>query len=155
MSDYNHVQPGTTVRWILLGMLLFFALFATTLWATGVEDAAGMLLPCVPLLLLFPLFHSLGVHVTRDEIRLRFGIGLIRKRIPLEDVRETALVENHWWNGWGIKKIRHGWLYNVSGFQAVELRTMRGRVYRIGSDEPRALKAAVDARLEAKPGERA
>jgi hypothetical protein len=56
-------------------------------------------------------------------------------------------VKNQWWWGWGIRLIPGGWLYNVSGLDAVELKMKNGRVYRIGTDEPRKLAEFIQAKL--------
>ncbi len=42
------------------------------------------------------------------------------------------------------------WLFNVSGRDAVELKMKSGRTYRIGTDRPDALEAAVRAAREEK-----
>jgi len=54
-------------------------------------------------------------------------------------------VHNHWYYGRGIKLTPHGWLFNVSGFDAVEIQLKNGRKYRIGTDEPDALLAAIES----------
>jgi len=91
------------------------------------------------------VFHALTVSVSRDAIVLRFGIGLIRKRFAVADVQKVVTVRNHWYYGWGIKLTPHGWLYNVSGFDAVEIQLSNGRKYRIGTDEPAELCSAIGA----------
>jgi len=91
------------------------------------------------------LFHSLTVQVSRDEILLTFGIGLIRKRFVVADIQSCAAVRNRWYYGWGVKLTPHGWLYNVSGFDAVEIELRNGRKYRIGTDEPAELLAAIQS----------
>ena len=35
------------------------------------------------------------------------------------------------------------WIYNVSGFDAIELTMKNGKIYRIGTDEPEKLEAAI------------
>jgi len=40
------------------------------------------------------------------------------------------------------------WIYNVSGFGAVELIMKNGRVYRIGTNVPRELEDAIKAVLK-------
>ena len=40
--------------------------------------------------------------------------------------------------------IRNGWLYNVSGFDAVELELASGKLCRIGTDEPGRLLHAIE-----------
>ena len=46
--------------------------------------------------------------------------------------------------GWGLRRTRRGWLYNVSGFDAVLLRLTNGRSVMVGTDEPRRLKTAIE-----------
>ena len=41
----------------------------------------------------------------------------------------------------------HGWLFNVSGVQAVEICLRSGRKYRMGTDEPERLADAIRANL--------
>ena len=45
--------------------------------------------------------------------------------------------------GWGIRYPFDGWLYNVSGLQAVELTVKGEGNLRIGTDEPETLVAAL------------
>ena len=42
---------------------------------------------------------------------------------------------------------RNGWLFNVSGLQAVEIFLRSGKKYRIGTDEPERLVEAIRANL--------
>ena len=91
------------------------------------------------------LFHSLNVRVDAEFVRVRFGIGLVRKKFRLADIEQASSSQSRWFNGWGIKKIRGGWLFNVSGFKTVELKMKNGRRYLIGTDEPKKLAAAIEA----------
>ena len=67
------------------------------------------------------LFGSLTIEILDGELCCRFGIGLIRKRFPLRHVVAVETVRNSWIWGWGIRYTPHGWLFNVSGLDAVEL----------------------------------
>ena len=51
-----------------------------------------------------------------------------------------------------MRIIPRGRLYNVGGVDAVELEMDNGRVVRVGTDQPDALLAAVNAALEAQEG---
>ena len=95
----------------------------------------------------FVLFHSLTVRVSRNVIAISFGVGLIRKNFVVDDIQSAAIVKNHWYNGWGIKWIRGGWLYNVSGLDAVEIKVKSGRRYRIGTDQPCDLFEAIESKI--------
>ena len=86
---------------------------------------------------------SLTAVVSSDDVRVWFGIGLIRRRIALNRIASVSAVTNHWIYGWGIRWIPGGWLWNVSGLDGVELSLTNGRPFRIGSDEPEQLAAAI------------
>jgi hypothetical protein len=91
------------------------------------------------------LFWSLTVELRPSTLRLKFGPGLIRKTIPLTKIQGCRTVRNPWYYGWGIHLTPRGWLYNVSGFEAVELDLTGGRHFRIGTDEPDKLCQAIMA----------
>lgn len=139
MTAYHHTQPGTAIR---ISMLL--AMLALALTASQSEaPRLSLLLVGATLLVALLLFHSLTVTVTNDQVTLSFGIGAIRKTIPCARIRSARIVRNTWYYGWGIHLIPNGWLYNVSGFDAVELTLDNGRIVRIGTDKPQELLAAV------------
>jgi len=89
------------------------------------------------------LFASLTVVVGDAAVFVRFGPGLIRRSFALTDIRAVRTVRNRWYYGWGIRLLPRGWLYNVSGLDAVEIELADGRAHRIGTDEPEALAAAI------------
>ena len=94
------------------------------------------------------LFPTLTAVVERDRVRCFFGLGLVRREIPLGDVQAVSVVNNPWIYGWGLRLIPGGWLWNVSGFDAVELRLQSGKLFRIGTDEPDALRDAIANALQ-------
>jgi hypothetical protein len=140
---YEHRQPG----WLLLGMMGGAAVLLLIVMSQEhyVPWYAGI--PLVVLALAAYLFSGLTVRVDHTSVGVRFGPGLIRKTFSIGDIASCSRVRNRWWYGWGIRKIPGGWLYNVSGLDAVELKMKGGRVYRIGTDEPRALEEAVTQRI--------
>jgi len=93
------------------------------------------------------LFASLTVEIDEEFLTVRFGPGLIRKTIPLRLIVGYQPVRNHWYHGWGIRKVPGGWMYNVSGLDAVELRLQDGSAFRVGTDDPRGLIEALQTRL--------
>jgi hypothetical protein len=141
---YRHTQFG----WVIAGVMLASGLFLMGL-AVKLQKA-GLVAPVVGVLLLVVgvLFCSLTVELRGGWLECWFGPGLMRRRIRLEDVREVEVVRNRWWYGWGIRVTPHGWLWNVSGLDAVELRFRDGKKFRIGTDEPEKLAAAIRRAIE-------
>jgi len=90
-------------------------------------------------------FSTLTVSINEEYLKIKFGYGIFRKRYLLKEIASVKIVKNHWYYGWGIKywAPRRMWVYNVSGFDAVEIEMRNGRVKRIGTDEPRKLEQAI------------
>jgi hypothetical protein len=107
------------------------------------------LIPAVITLLLILLFKDLTVTVNDQEVDVRYGVGLIKKTIPLDQVESCRKVRNHWIQGWGIRYGRGYVMYTISGLDAVEL-VLKGkaRKVRIGTDEPDELCEAINSRLK-------
>jgi hypothetical protein len=139
---YRHRQVGTLMLWglgigcVLTALPLLFlgsrALIVAT-WVTVILTLACMV-----------LFGTLTVEVDPDRVSVAFGPGWIRRRFAVADIRGARAVRNRWYYGWGIRLTPEGWLFNVSGLDAVELDLADGRKFRIGTDEPRELLAAIE-----------
>ncbi len=139
---YRHTQIGwltltvAGLMALLLGPALYAAEITLGLWGLGAV-----------LVLLVAVFGSLTVAVDDEQVLVRFGSGLLKKRIPLADVRRFEAVRNPWYYGWGWRLYPGGVLYNVSGLDAVELVLHGGKRLRIGTNEPKELALALETRL--------
>jgi len=152
MHHYENTQPGAFIRVMTGSWVFFFGVLAVVMLVLGQKEAAiGLgvvtVMAAVILGIVYALFHSLTVRVSRSDIALSFGVGLIRKQFPIGDISSASIVQNRWYNGFGIRKIRGGWLYNVSGFDAIEIQLKNERKYRIGTNQPKELLAAVELAL--------
>jgi hypothetical protein len=139
MSDfYQHKQVGATMLIACTTIAAFIGI------AIGTRGAVWPVLGAIAILALVAwIFSSLTVAVDTGELSWYFGPGLWRYRIARNTIQSVAIVQNHWWNGFGIR-MRAGWrLYNVSGFNAVEVHLQSGEIVRLGTDDPRGLVAAL------------
>ena len=130
------------------GLIFFFVAHIAPLSSIIIFATLG--LPGLILFLAALLFYNLTVEVDDTEVRFAFGIGLIRKNYPLSDIAACQPVRNRALYGWGIHLTPHGWLYNVSGLDAVEIEFGNGKKIRLGTDEPAQLARAIDAALSVK-----
>jgi len=136
--SYRHTQVG----YFLIGALGAGAalISASLVFGNGPHAlvfAVGGLGLC---LLLFP---TLTAVVQGDTLCCFFGLGLIRRQIPVREILSVSVVKNPWIYGWGLRSIPGGWLWNVSGSEAVELRLRDGKRFRIGTDEASVLREAI------------
>ena len=90
------------------------------------------------------LLTSLTVRVTGDRVDWRFGPGVVRFSLPLAEITNVAVTRTPLWAGIGIHWIFTGWVYNVSGRDAVVLTRRDGSKVWIGTDEPDRLAAAIE-----------
>ena len=134
-GSYKHTQRGTLILAATLGLAAIF--IGVGMADTGVKP----LWVSVPILIVCAwLFHSLTIEITDRELCWRFGPGLIRKKVSLSEIVSATPVNNG--SSWGIHwSPRLGWLYNVSGFDAVLITLRSGKKFALGTDEPQALAA--------------
>ena len=138
MNKYEHTQIG----YLLLVLYSVVILFVDYLNITVGYNPISLLVLLIMLIVL-ALFATLTISVDDQMIRLQFGVGVIRKRFLLRDIETYQVVKNPWYYGWGIRYTPRGWLFNVSGFSAIELQMKSGKRYRIGTDDPEGLARAV------------
>jgi hypothetical protein len=134
---YRHTQVG----WQVYGALIPLSLLLIGGLVTREVEVLAILLTI--LAAAFAFFGWLSININARRMLIKFGIGLIIRRIPLDAIRGFAPVKNPWYYGWGIRFTPHGILYNVSGFEAVEILLDDGRRVRVGTDEPAALVRAL------------
>jgi len=140
---YKHTQFGWVTIGVCGGLIVFLNLLPKPVPGfTEVLLLASLLLVAVLL-----MKDTLTVEVDKTHVRVKFGIGWIRKNFPLDEIASVQPVRNRWWWGWGIRLIPGGWLYNVSGLDAVELVLENRKIFRIGTDEPRVLADFIRARM--------
>jgi len=147
--SYSHTQVG----WWLIVILGVVCLAILAIFS-GIDIGRQSLPPTdariigwvvfATLVITGALLTSLTVHVTSDRVDWRFGPGVVRFSLPLAEITNVTTARTPLWAGIGIHWIFSGWVYNVSGRDAVELTKRDGSKVWIGTDEPVALAAAIE-----------
>lgn len=145
-AEYKHTQIGYLIL-IVFGIAILFLIYLAIV--TRFDLITSVVL--IVLLICSGLFATLTVKVNDALIELQFGPGVIRKKFSLKDISVCRVVKNPWYYGWGIHFIPWGWLFNVSGFSAVEFEMKNGRRYRIGTDDPEGLAKAIEQAMSDTP----
>lgn len=131
-------QIGTSTLVIISTIALLVA------WLNTSDIALSLVLLGMVLI----LFYKLDIQVNDQNLKFGFGIGLIHRSIPLNQIIEAKAVKNPLWSGWGIRMHPAYTLYNVSGFDAVEL-TLKGkrRKVRIGTNVAQELSQYINEKV--------
>jgi len=142
---YEHTQAGWPMRLALLGGAVVFIVLALAPQLTRTPAPPMVLLAGGALIAVLGwAWSSLTVRIQDGALHVRFGMGWPRKTVPLAEISAVEITRTTFLEGWGLHRTRRGWLYNVSGFDAVLLQLVNGQSMMIGTDEPRRLKAAIE-----------
>ena len=154
MTKYEHTQIGYLIISVLFAATVFVAI-------TGIiapSDRGVLLIDAIIELILLIcaiVFSKLTIKIDEETLQACFGIGLICKKVPLTEIVGCEPIRIRWWYGWGIHLTPYGWLYNVSGLDAVVIRLRNGRKFALGTDDPQALVDAIErliSRIQLNPG---
>lgn len=145
MKSYSHFQ----FAWVIVvGSAVLFLLIFLYL-RNRPESFSNMMWSGIVLFAVVVLFFGLKVKIVDSKLSLVYGVGVIRKTINLQNVESCEVSSYGWLSGFGIRVLRSGVLYNVSGTKAVTLK-MKGksRFVMVGTDEPEELKKAIDQSIQ-------
>ena len=136
MTHYEHTQIGQVIIWAVLAIILI---------ANGglIGHHAAPAIISIILLVCLVLFYRLKITIDNENLCASFGPGIIRKRVRLAEIVRCEPIRIRWWYGWGIHMTPFGWLYNVSGLDAVAITLRDGRKFALGTDDPHGLVAAI------------
>ncbi len=89
------------------------------------------------------VFSSLTIAIRDGQLSWWFGPGVVKKTVPLSTIVSAEPTTTSLLAGWGIHLTMRGWLYNVSGRQAVLVTQEDGKRFLLGTDEPDSLAQAI------------
>lgn len=139
-QNYRHTQFGTV---IVVAVGIGFGAAVVGLVLAGGPAAFTATFVGV-FILTMALTSWMTVEVSDGQLRWWMGIGLISGSVRVNKIAEVQAVRNPWYYGWGMHLTRDGWLYNVSGTEAILVKTDDGKRFRLGTDEPQRLVEVVN-----------
>lgn len=149
MTSYKHTQIGYLMLVVNIAVVALFVWILSMAAAEPVSvDSGTNLFVTLIMALVVGILASvstLTVSIDDKYLRVRFGYGIFRKKFALDDLVSAKHVKTHWYYGWGVRLWMWPkmWIFNVSGFDAIEITTKSGQVYCIGTDDPVALERAI------------
>ena len=144
MTRYDHTQTG-----YVMVCVLFVAAYAVASSRFFEASSARQISLVISVLFLIAIivFYKLTITIENETLCASFGVGLIRKKLPVSEIAGCELIRIRWWYGWGIYLTPDGWLYNVAGWDAVAITLRDGRKFAFGTDDPDGLVAAIRAAI--------
>lgn len=139
-SEYPYQEVQIAWPFVIGGAALFCVLILLAVILDQPIAAAAALI----LALIVMFFSSMKTIVTDRQLEIRFGpLPLITRTVPLREIESASVSRARWWNGWGVRMISHGWLYNTLSLNVVELELLRDGRLQIGTVDPVRLRDAI------------
>jgi len=88
--------------------------------------------------------YRLRITIDENNFSLSFGPGVFEKTYELTTITNCKPVTNKWRYGYGMRRLKDAWLYNVSWLEAAEL-TFTGdeKKVRVGTQNPEEICAKI------------
>jgi len=139
MQTYEHTQRA---QWMVL--LLAVIAVAMAMGAFIYGPLQMLFLPAI-IVLIAIAFTTLSTRVDANGVSWAFTLGWPSYHVAFSEIDTLDVTTtNFWLEGYGIHwTIWHGWLWNVSGYGAVMIRTRDGSRVTIGTDDPQGLFEAI------------
>lgn len=139
-------QFGTVSVLIVLPLLLLFTGMLIKSDLTNSPDFYVHIILVLIFIICLLFFYKLTIFVSSSHVTFKLGIGVIRKSYKISDISTCRPVFNSVLNGIGIRMLPNGWLYNVSGLEAIELRFHnKASVVRIGTNKPEEISRLIQS----------
>jgi hypothetical protein len=143
--SYRHRQVGLLFGIVAVTVLIGGLILVRTLSLHGEQYSWLMVgLPVVITVATLALFSVLEISIDERALTWRFLPVFITKSVSLADILEAKPTRTSFIYGWGIHYTDRGWLYNVSGLDAVHVRMRDGKQFMLGTDEPAELANAIN-----------
>jgi hypothetical protein len=143
VTRYEHTQTGHVIIWPLLAIIV---VAGGGLLGSSAHGEAPLVISTI-LLISLVLFYKLTITIENGVLCASFGIGIIRKRLELAEIVGCEPIRIRWWYGWGIHLTPYGWLYNVSGLNAVAITLRDDRKFALGTNDPHGLVRAIQTAI--------
>lgn len=137
METKNYSQYGTFTVIIMLPFLLFsLGMLIISGFSSGPMTIIALFLIMIFLIVLSS-FYKLTITLDNEYVSFSLGIGLFGKSYKISDIKSCKPVRNSVLYSVGIHMLPNGWLYNVTGREAIELQfNNKKSVVRIGTNQP-------------------
>ena len=136
-TGYQEVQHSAWV-WLLFPVSAF-QVSAPMLIKMPTSTAAALFAAGILVMLLAFSFAKLSVYDTGFGLRVQFGpLQIFGTEVDYQQIRSIARERTSLLDGWGLRRCRGGWLYNVWGFDCIKVQ-LDEKVVRIGTQRPEEL----------------
>ncbi len=143
--DYDHTQ--TSPLFLLLAAI-GIGFFVGGSQADGQKLSLALFSIGAVWFLLALSFRQLICRDEGDHLRISFGpLPIFRRKLLYARLEKVEVSRSRLLDGWGIHLCtRGGWVWNLWGFDCVDIDFTGGKKLRLGTDDPESLAAFLNSR---------
>jgi len=148
MIKYRRFQFG----WIISIIYLIFVIWMTFAyiyqWGNNPVDKYGYIFFMILFGGILSAFYGMTIIVTDKQVKIKLGIGLYTKKIELSSIKSVNTLTYPLYCGYGIRIVKNGLLFNVSGRHAVEIKFKNKKnVILIGTEDWEKLRDTIESNI--------
>ena len=148
MIKYRRFQFGWVITIIFLIVIVWMTFAYIYQWGNNPVDKYGYIFFIILFGGILLGFYGMTIIVTDRQIKIKLGIGFYTKKIDLSTIRSVNTMTYPFYCGYGIRIVKNGLLFNVSGRHAVEIKFKNKKnVILIGSDDWEKLQSTIEETL--------
>jgi hypothetical protein len=149
MKKYSSFQFGWLVVIVFLIVIAWITVAYMFQWGNNPVPEAAYIVFLVMFFGTMLFFYGMTVIVDEKQVIIKLGIGIYKRKIDLSSIQSVESVTYPSYYGYGIRLIRNGILYNVSGNHAVRLTFKNSkRMILIGTNDWDNLKAVIEEKIK-------
>jgi len=151
MQEYKYTQFGTLSVILMVPVLILIIIMLFMVGQKDLIQSLVLIFLAVTFLICLLIFYKMTIRINDTHVIFRMGIGLITKEYELSQIKGCKPVRNSLLEAIGIRKIQGGWLYNVTGVEAVEISFKNKKhIVRIGSNKSGEISAIINKLTDSK-----
>ena len=148
--QYSHTQSATSIRIVTVVVLIWFTgMYATIVYSNGFnnEGALGIQAAAVMLGVILYLLWDLTIQINDGKLIHWFGPRFWQRSYEIDSIKEVTPSSSTWWQGYGIRFVGDGWMYNVSGKDRIRIEFHSGKICYLGTDDMDELLAILNQQV--------
>jgi len=117
-------------------------------WGNNPVDKYGYIFFMILFGGILSAFYGMTIIVTDKQVKIKLGIGLYTKKIELSSIKSVNTLTYPLYCGYGIRIVKNGLLFNVSGRHAVEIKFKNKKnVILIGTEDWEKLRDTIESNI--------
>lgn len=143
---YSATQVGWIVIGIFISTICFLFLSYKFQWGNP-PTLNSFRYFSLTILILLLLFYKLTIKLDESDLKIIFGIGIIRFKFKIDKLIEARIIKIPWYYGLGIRITSQGLLLNIQYGEALEIKYIsrgKSKILMIGLANPQELKNALE-----------